>query len=101
MSRISPTKTAEEIDFELAGSARLERRLLRDQSRAERRLIKAARQSEEADDRLARARERHARADSTAEERRVALASAIAAVADARRARELGTAPAGPSTSDG
>ena len=94
-------KTGEEIDAELAESASLERRLMRGQSRAERRLIKAARRSKEAERKLDRAQSRLAEAESVASQRRAALDVATVAVAAARAARETGLPPAEPSTTDG
>jgi len=83
-------KTDEEIAADLVRGARLERQMMRDQSRAERRLGKAARRSLDAEDRLSRARAKVARAETVAAERMAALDVAVAAVAEARGAREKG-----------
>lgn len=94
-------KTDEEIAADLASSARHERGLMRDQSRAERRLVKAARRSKDAEERLSRARAKVARAESVATERKAVLDAAVAAVSAARAARESGErVGAGPEERD-
>ena len=93
MTSADTPKSDEEIAADLARSARLERSLMRDQSRAERHLEKAARRSQDAEERLSRARAKVARAELVSAERRVALNAAVAAVSAARTARETGRRP--------
>lgn len=101
MTSDSTPTTADELEAELSRHAKIERRLIRDQTRAERGLVKAAGRSEAAEDRLSAARARLDRAEARAAERRAELDVAILAVADARAARGAGPETERPPTSSG
>ena len=98
MTKTNTPVTANVLAESLVRSAQDERRLVRDQERSERHLLKAVRRSERADERLERARARLAEAEAKAEERRRERDAAAAAVAAARAIRQGGIEPVTPAT---
>ena len=90
MSTDTPTSEHQSVD-DLKASARCERRRLQDQSRAERRLLEAVERNDAAEVRLAGARAKLVKKEAAATESRAALDTALAVVAEARRARENGS----------